>query len=183
MPSMTKFPETLPEIQAGMDASMAAAEQLAAEATEPLFHSRPNGKWSIGENLEHLILSNMGVASALARPKAFFEQFGAPQGPSRTYQAMHDQYFVLVQGRTAPPPFAPDREAPTSQADLLHSWRTIRAKYAERLPAHWTEETLDQYCLPHPAIGQLTVREMLFFHIFHNHHHLAAMERIVKGTS
>jgi hypothetical protein len=181
MPFLTRFPQTLPEIQKAMDASFAAAEDLAAHVSEAQFHFQPGGKWSMGENLEHLILSNMGVASALARRKGFFEQFGSPARPSLSYEAMHEKYFVQVQGRTAPPAVAPDRAAPKGQQELLHSWRMIRGKYAERLPAHWTEETLDSYGLPHPAIGLLTIREMLFFHIFHNYHHVAAMDHIASA--
>jgi hypothetical protein len=35
----------------------------------------------------------------------------------------------------------------------------------------WTEEELDQYLLPHPILGKLTIREMLFFTIYHNLRH------------
>jgi uncharacterized damage-inducible protein DinB len=35
----------------------------------------------------------------------------------------------------------------------------------------WEEDALDQYQLPHPIIGNLTVREILFFTIHHNLRH------------
>jgi hypothetical protein len=34
------------------------------------------------------------------------------------------------------------------------------------------EEELDNYILPHPLLGKITLREMLFFTIYHNEHHL-----------
>jgi uncharacterized damage-inducible protein DinB len=35
-----------------------------------------------------------------------------------------------------------------------------------------TEEELDRYLLPHPLLGKLTMREMLYFTIYHvTHHH------------
>ena len=36
----------------------------------------------------------------------------------------------------------------------------------------WGERALDRFRLPHPALGQLTVREMLFFTLYHNLHHV-----------
>ena len=50
----------------------------------------------------------------------------------------------------------------------------IGEKYTERL-GNWSEKDLDKYKLPHPLLGKLTVREMLFFTIYHNEHHLKAM--------
>jgi len=35
----------------------------------------------------------------------------------------------------------------------------------------WDDEELDQYLLPHPILGKLTIREMLFFTIYHNLRH------------
>lgn len=175
------YPETLADIQHTLDQSLALPEELAAGVSEERFHHRPGGKWSIGENLEHLVLSNKGVASALGRPKGFFAQFGPPDRPSRSFQEMHDRYFVRVKGRVSPPPYAPRPEAPKSREEVLESWRMIRQKYAERLAANWTETDLDTLVIPHPVIGKLTMREMLFFHIFHNHHHYDAMRRAIQG--
>jgi hypothetical protein len=31
--------------------------------------------------------------------------------------------------------------------------------------------------LPHPLLGKLTVREMLFFTLYHQRHHVAVVER------
>jgi hypothetical protein len=35
----------------------------------------------------------------------------------------------------------------------------------------YSEDELDQYILPHPLLGKLTLREMLFFTIYHVKHH------------
>ena len=35
----------------------------------------------------------------------------------------------------------------------------------------WDEKELDEYYLPHPILGKLTVREILFFTIYHNLRH------------
>lgn len=35
-----------------------------------------------------------------------------------------------------------------------------------------SEEKFDNYILPHPLLGKITLREMLFFTIYHNKNHL-----------
>jgi hypothetical protein len=41
----------------------------------------------------------------------------------------------------------------------------------------FTEEELDKYILPHPLLGKLTIREMMFFTIYHVLHHQMMTER------
>jgi hypothetical protein len=37
------------------------------------------------------------------------------------------------------------------------------------------EKDLDVYILPHPLLGKVTLREMLYFTIHHNEHHLETL--------
>ena len=39
----------------------------------------------------------------------------------------------------------------------------------------YNEKQLDYYILPHPLLGKLTVREMLYFTIYHVEHHQKSM--------
>lgn len=41
----------------------------------------------------------------------------------------------------------------------------------------WTEEELDRGQLPHPVLGMVTMREMLFFTVIHNRLHAGDIER------
>ena len=132
--------------------------------------------------MDHLILSTMGIASALARPKEFFDRFGKPDQPSRSCEALYQEFFPFITGRKAPVNMTPDANAPKSKEELLESWRMIRSKYSERLPANWQEEELDRHCVMHPAFGRITMREMLFFIIFHNEHHLRAMNHLLEAV-
>ncbi len=180
---MNQSPYTLPEIQDGLDRSYAAIETLVEQLEETVFHHRPQAdKWSVGENLDHLILASMGIASALARPKAFFARFGAPQRSSRTYDELWEEYFPSITGREAPENVAPDMSSPKSKMELIGSWKMIRTKLAARLPEHWEDAELDQHCVFHPAFGQITMREMLLFIIFHNEHHRKAMEAAILSA-
>jgi hypothetical protein len=37
----------------------------------------------------------------------------------------------------------------------------------------WSEAELDRYTLPHPLLGDLTMREMLCFTLYHNQRHIS----------
>ena len=67
-----------------------------------------------------------------------------------------------------------------SQQSLIQKWLEV----SERLPAalaNWNEKALDRHCLPHPVLGKLTVREMLFFTLYHNTHHVNDVERLLAS--
>ena len=40
----------------------------------------------------------------------------------------------------------------------------------------WQDRDLDKYGAPHPAIGMLTVRELLGWTAYHNWHHLTNVQ-------
>ena len=46
----------------------------------------------------------------------------------------------------------------------------------------WSERAMDRYRLPHPLLGQLTVREMLFFTLYHNVHHIHVVARRLSAS-
>jgi hypothetical protein len=43
----------------------------------------------------------------------------------------------------------------------------------------YSEEQLDQYILPHPLLGKLTIREMMYFTIYHAQHHTTIVRQTV----
>ncbi|MCB9182399.1 MAG: DinB family protein [Flavobacteriales bacterium] len=43
--------------------------------------------------------------------------------------------------------------------------------------SRWSESDLERYLLPHPLLGKLTLREMLYFTLYHVQHHQALVQR------
>jgi len=41
---------------------------------------------------------------------------------------------------------------------------------------NWSEEKLDKCLIPHPLLGKLILREMLFFTNWHTQHHLNTLK-------
>jgi hypothetical protein len=73
-------------------------------------------------------------------------------------------------GRFAPSSVAPDLAQSDWRRRILAQWRSVGADLVAGL-GRWSEPALDRHLLPHPLLGKLTVREMLFFTLYHNVHH------------
>jgi hypothetical protein len=132
--------------------------------------------WSPADNVRHLIKSTVPVTKALGMPGlALRGLFGLADEPSRSYTEVRAAYHeVLAAGGDAgkfAPSEAPAPEDPGAwQRELVDTLRTSVADLASAAEA-WNEDDLDRYRLPHPLLGKLTLREMLFFTLYHYAHH------------
>lgn len=139
-----------------------------------------DGKWNIGQQLEHLLLSNQPVLKGLHFPKdQLMARFGRLERAPHSYLTLKSFYLQTLKEKQvkAPPRFEAQLDANYSLEKSLTTWRDLAAAFQE-VAAQWTEEELDTYAMMHPAIGLLSVREMLFFVIYHNAHHLLQIEFI-----
>ncbi len=145
------------------------------QATAAQYVAPSGGKWSIAEHLQHLILSGKPVARGLQLPKLAFMAFGAAHTESRRYEVLaHDYRQLLQQGARATGAYVPDppEKLPPRERQLAE-WRKVGQLFQKNL-TKWSEKDLDKYRMPHPLLGKLTVREMLFFTIYHSWHHVEA---------
>lgn len=137
-----------------------------------------NGKWSPAQQLEHILRSVGPVLMALGLPKWFLRlAFGKPNLPARTYEALVQRYQEkLAAGGRASGRFVPPAVPSRSVEQTSKALRDLIAKLATRVD-RWSEAELDETLLPHPLLGKLTVREMLYFTIHHVQHHQRLVER------
>lgn len=146
--------------------------------SEKQFTSSTNGKWSPAQELDHIIRSVSPVVMAFGLPGFILKwKFGTANRPSKTYEALVEKYHVkLAAGGKASAQFIPTavsfqgREAAIAKVDALVQ------KLNKRVDDK-SEETLDKLILPHPLLGKLTFREMLYFTAYHAEHHEKATKR------
>ncbi len=182
MPSLTTIYDLNSVREGLLEAYQTVYDFIAALSDEQL-HFKPSAeKWSAAENLAHLILSSRGIASIIARPKEAFAPFGELDRPGYDLTSLHDRYIRDLQaGVIAPTRFQPGTLDVSDRVGLLASWQMIQQKFAERLMP-WTEAELDKYCLVHPLLKRLSMREMLFFTIFHTYHHLEIIKKRLNNA-
>lgn len=144
---------------------------------EEAFEATPGGKWSAGQNLDHLIRSIRPLQLAYSLPKFILKLlFGKANRPSRSYEELIVKYETkLKAGGRASGQFIPPIISFEKKENLMKNYDQHKEKLSSKI-LNQKEEYLELYVLPHPLLGKLTLREMLYFTIYHNEHHL----RILK---
>jgi len=143
---------------------------------------RPLGQgWSPADNVRHLSKSIRPVARALGLPRLLLLlRFGRPK-QARPYERICADYDALLAagataGRFTPSPLGPDGDPAARRVSIMAAREQAAAALSNGI-ARWTNEQLDHRRLPHPLLGKLSVREMLFFTLYHNLHHVQVAER------
>ena len=141
------------------------------------FFTRQGEVWSASDNLDHLIKAHKPVAKALKLPKITLRaMFGKPEKASMTYEELCQIYRdeiakgAQASGRYLPNQAKPDSNAETKKMELLDQFSNASAELVSAAEK-WDDKELDDFVLPHPILGKLTIREMLFFTIYHNLRH------------
>ncbi|MBC7776274.1 MAG: DinB family protein [Phycisphaerae bacterium] len=145
---------------------------LLGSLSETEYLAAPIGKWSAGQQLDHICRSVGPVNLAFGMP-AFILRivFGKANRPSRTYEALVEKYKTkLAEGGRAAGRFIPAMANWAQREKLLRRLEKMVAALARKIEK-MDENQLDTYILPHPLLGKLTLREMLYFTIYHVQHH------------
>jgi hypothetical protein len=150
--------------------------------TEEQFFKRPTEtKWSAAENIEHLVLVTKPMVGLFANPAVILERWGVTDKPSRGQDEIANAYLKVTNGAGK----APDRLVPqateSTQAKQLDKLKQVNEEYLKTM-ALLTEPQLLTYQIPHPFIGNLTVKEFLHFMTFHVEHHHEAIKKLLKAN-
>ena len=166
------------------DISKALQEQAAQFATfiQPMdadaFENTPGGKWSAGQHLDHLIRSIKPVNLALSLPGFILKyKFGTNNRTGRTYDELVQRYHDKLQaGGVASGPFVPPPIGFERKQAELNSFAKQYDKLSKKALGI-SDKKLDTLLVPHPLLGKVTLREILFFTIFHTQVHLDILKK------
>ena len=131
-----------------------------------------NGKWSVAQNVEHINIALLRVSNYLALPKSSIEaNFGLSNRESISNEVLIKIYLnAMANGAKATAPFIPDSNLKTSIEVLVGQGKDLLDAFISNLQ-NWSEVELEIYNCPHPVLGKTTVRELLYFTIYHVQHH------------
>jgi len=166
-----------PQIISALNENVDAFNNYIAPLTKEQFEVSPEGKWSAGQNLDHLIRAIKPVQLAYGLPKfALRILFGKTNRPSKTYDELVAKYKAkLAAGGRASGPFIPPFIGFEKKDALIKKYVEQKQKLISKIEKQ-NEKDLDVYILPHPLLGKVTLREMLYFTIHHNEHHLELLK-------
>jgi hypothetical protein len=141
-------------------------------------------KWTPGQQAEHILRSVKPVKLAFTVPKFllwFF--FGKANRPSRTYEQLLEKYKQkLAAGGRASGRFIPMPVAFEAKEKICNEILAVNTVLCKKVN-NCTEEELESYILPHPLLGKLTLREMLYFNILHAEHHRNSVAMLLHSRA
>ena len=187
----TTEPYDLPSLVAALKTAENSVAEFFGTLTPAQAALRVDEAWTPSEHLAHLNIAVSAVARGMGIPRWILRlRFGwYHNGSSRTFSALREDYLSrLAQGAGASGRFVPQREdlteaeAATHQAGLLARWHRVNHRLRLAL-AGWSERDLDRVRLPHPILGKITAREMVFFTIYHAGHHVASAVKRLSGRA
>ena len=158
------------EIQARLISNHAAFASFIRNLSDVLANHSMPGKWTPVQQLSHIQKSVSPVKIAFILPKfILLILFGKANRPSRSYDELVAKYISKLEaGGKSTTRFLPDSICDRiGLQDSIERQVKILSKRIDR----FSERELDQFILPHPLLGKLTLREMLYFTIHHVHHH------------
>lgn len=156
------------QLKENYDSFISFIESLSKEN----YHLKPNEKWSAGEHLAHLVLSVRPLIAAMQLDKTEMQtKFGSAEQVMRSYEDMRALYFEkLTLGGKAPKRFDPAFHEQVNRTELCEQLTKDIENLCQCIE-NFSEEELDQMALPHPLLGKLSLREMLYNTIYHGQHH------------
>ncbi len=176
---------SLPEIQTALERNQRfVAEDFGAIPAERFF-AHPPGVWSPAENLAHLCKTVRAATLAYRVPARLSGLIWGAGESSRSYAELVSSYkAVLDAGVQSPAAFVAEldgvpEDVAAAKQELLQRWQQVAGKLEAAL-ANWQDEDLDKAKVPHPVLGKLTLRELLFFTLYHNLHHVNDVRRLLN---
>lgn len=129
-------------------------------------------KWSAGQQLEHVYLCITPFTKALASKEFIEQKFGKVNRPTWSHKEVETFYTNALQnGGKAPERFVPTMVELNKKAELTNALNET----LKTISQYWetfTEEELDTLMLPHPLLGNMTIREMFYLMADHATHHM-----------
>lgn len=139
----------------------------------------PNGKWTTGQHILHLINSIQLLNKALSYPKFILKyKFGVCNRPARDYKTIAKKYNEkLEKNQDRAKAFNQKLKKPTSkQRKSLLTLYQIQQKKLQYKTKKISDKNLDTLVIPHPLMGKMTIREIIMWTAYHTQHHTETLK-------
>jgi hypothetical protein len=169
------------EITNKIESTYAEFTQYIDSLEEKDFLYTDDASWSAGQQLEHIVKSVVPLNTYMSLPN-FTKKllFGTNKGDSQTYDEIIEQYLALIKsGGKSTKEYIPKDVSFADKENLISKLNYNLQKFLKSLNK-LLEKNLDKFRVPHPLLGKLTIREMLYFTDYHCKHHLESIKGKLK---
>ncbi|MBK7569754.1 MAG: DinB family protein [Chitinophagales bacterium] len=170
------------EVTSKLKDAIANYENFCLKMVEMDYFASYGDKWSVSENTRHLMLAISPIILAFSLPKFLLRLFfGKPNRNSRSFDELLAKYIgKLEAGGKASKPYVPNtQKVDVTKETELKKFMILHNRLISKME-RWKDVDLDRYLLPHPLLGKITLREMLYFTTFHIQHHQQTIENLQK---
>lgn len=146
---------------------------------EDTFKKGPEGKWTTGQHIVHLVDSIKQVNKALSYPKFLLKyKFGTANRPVRTYSEIVQRYQEkLAKNKERARAFNIAVTTPSlNKHKQLLTTLQIQNKKLQHKTLRWKNTDLDNLILPHPLMGKMPIREIIMWTAYHTEHHTSILK-------
>ena len=166
--------EIIAELKGSFD-SLIAVSSLVDDA---IYNVSKNNKWTPAENIAHLVQATKMTSLVFILPKFVpVLLYGKPNRTSHGFGKIVDNYHHKLQdGAVATGVYVP-KKTNYEKEKLNNKLRATGEKLVHAISEKWSDEQLDNYQIQHPILGLLTARELAYFTIYHNGHHLETIKK------
>ena len=134
----------------------------------------PEGKWTTGQHVLHLLQSMKPLNLALSLPKFILKfKFGKSNRTVRDYDTVKNRYLQrLEEAKGITFNGSRNMKAPNlKDKQYILNRLLVENKKLQYKTKKWSDTDLDTYILPHPLMGRMPVRELIMWTAYHIEHH------------
>lgn len=145
-----------------------------AKQPEDIWEKGPDGKWTTGQQILHLVNSLQLLNNALSYPRFIIKyKFGTCNREIRDYESVAKNYQKkLIENKEKTRIFNQKLKIPTLQErERLLTKLQIQSKKLQYKTKKISDKNLDTLLIPHPLMGRMTVREIIMWTAHHTEHH------------
>ena len=140
----------------------------------------PKEKWSTGQHIQHLVDSLQLLNNALSYPKFLLKyKFGTCNREPRDYNAVAEKYQQkLLENQERARVFNQKLKKPAlgERVRLLTKFQ-IQQKKLQYKTKRINEKKLDTLLIPHPLMGEMTLREIIMWTAYHTEHYTKTLQK------
>ncbi|WP_299665606.1 DinB family protein [uncultured Polaribacter sp.] len=139
-----------------------------------IWEKGPVGKWTTGQQIQHLVDSLQLLNNALSYPRFFLKyKFGLCNRATRDYDTVAKNYQQKLKDNTEKAklfnqklkkPIQKERERLLNRLQIQNKKLQYKIKKVSDL-------NLDTLVIPHPLMGKMTIREIIMWTAHHTEHH------------
>ena len=174
-----------PEIIAALEAQKLEIPAFLESIPSEQFFDGSSEKWSVGHHVQHVTSAinrvGQGLLNADALPKR------EPATASRDFKTMHQTYLETLRNTPSETlrqlgsrvTLEKFENSDAHKTQMILSFTRAIENFNTALE-HFDEANLESLGMPHPIMGLLSSREMVFFIVFHNTHHQNGIQKLLE---